>query len=128
MVRQSAVRAATKVALRSCHRCRVGAVVTSGRRVLGSGFNQVNRHQSSFSSGHWPGSLHAEVAALLSIQAGTSLDKACLTVVRLKKTGGYGLAYPCKHCMETIIKAGIRKVVYSTETGFVEMRISNHEP
>jgi deoxycytidylate deaminase len=56
---------------------------------------------------------HAEEAALR--KAGRRAKGAWLIVIRIKKDGTYGLAEPCPRCKVMIGRAGIARVMYSSE-------------
>lgn len=62
--------------------------------------------------------LHAEIACLNQIKQDISYKDLELYIVRVKKSGEYGLARPCASCMPFIISKGIRKIYYSTNYGF----------
>ena len=71
--------------------------------------------------------LHAEIACLSQIkQQDISFKDIELYIVRLKKSGGYGMARPCSSCMPFIINKGIQKIYYSTNYGFASELLSNN--
>lgn len=64
-------------------------------------------------------SLHAEIACLSMIKDPNFDYKDLeLYVVRIRKNGEYGLARPCKSCMNLILSRGIKRIYYSTNLGF----------
>lgn len=104
----------------STDRFRVGAVVYRGSRILGLGFNSMDKTHPK--SPHPYHSIHAEFDALLDAvnsQAYTSfnwsetLHGADIYVHRLKADGTPGLAKPCVYCYQMLRMAGIRKIGYS---------------
>ena len=113
------IRLASKQAIKSTFKQRIGAVLVNKHCVLGVGHNQINRHQQTFKTSHWEGTLHAEIAAILDAikKCGAkSIEGATLYVARIKKNGEYGLAMPCAACYDLIMKCKI-KVVYFTNDG-----------
>ena len=66
---------------------------------------------------------HAEMICINKAPKG-KLHNAVMTVVRWGKDDTMRIAKPCDMCMEFIIAAGIKKVIYSTdENTFEEIRI-----
>lgn len=93
---------------------RVGAILVRGNRVIASGTNQL-RHQSKLRTGHWQGSLHAEVDCLLNaIRTRQKIKGSTMFVVRLKADTSFGLALPCEDCFEVIQGLKVKKVYFST--------------
>lgn len=97
---------AKKQALRSSHQHKLGAVIFKHGKPISKGYNQTHRGLSR-SYGHWEGSLHAEIDALIS--ARTSVKGSSILVAR--STGG--IARPCAECMAAIKQAGIKWVYYT---------------
>lgn len=110
----------------SFERAPMGAVLTKGNKILGSGQNKTNRHQSKIRTTSWPGSLHAEVACVLDALRKHPADKlkgATMTVVRLGKKNKLRLAKPCDSCYNVIRNLGIKEVRFSNDIGgFTNMR------
>ena len=107
-------------------RAPMSAVLTKGHKVLGSGQNKTNRHQSKIRTTSWPGSLHAEIACVLDALRKHPADKlkgATMTVVRLGKKNKLRLAKPCNSCYNVIRNLGIKEVRFSNDNGgFTTMR------
>jgi tRNA(Arg) A34 adenosine deaminase TadA len=111
---------------------KMSALVVSGSRILGVGWNQHKTHpmQSRFCRN--PDSIfkHAEIDAIAdAVRRVGDVSGTTLYVYRVKKRGRRqsewidGLAEPCSGCMEAIDHYGIRRVVYSTDDGeFAELR------
>lgn len=95
-----------------------GAIVIKNGEIIGEGFNHVTTYMSHSYS------CHAEVAALLSIKnhMKKQLHDATMIVVRIsnnhKHPNNLRLSKPCINCTKEIIKAGIKKVFYSTDVDF----------
>ncbi len=116
-------RLAIKEANKSCFKERLGAVISKGKRILGRGFNEINRHQKHWTAS-WEGSLHAEEAALLQAvkkHGVAQLHGATIHVVRLSKSDQLALAKPCKHCETLLRNFGIKEVYYSTSDGMEQL-------
>ncbi len=115
---------ASKQAKKSSHKQRLGAVLYSGSKVLGVGFNRVGESQHRLHTSHWPDSIHAEVAATVDAlrkYPSHSLIGCDLLVVRLLKNDSYGLALPCSHCYNTLKHVGVRRIWFSTDENTFSM-------
>jgi deoxycytidylate deaminase len=94
---------------------RLGAVVFNRHRILGAGYNRV------FSKGGEDN--QGDCAEILAIKKTPSkyLDGATILVCRVNNSGSFGMAKPCPRCMKLIAKLGIKKVIYSTPSGWKEL-------
>ena len=64
-------------------------------------------------------SLHAEIACLNMIRnQDINYKDLELYIVRRRRDGNYGMARPCVACSQFIKNLGIRKIFYSTGSGF----------
>ena len=117
---------AVGAAKKSSYKHQMGACITKGNKVLGVGYNRTNRHQSKIKTTHWPGSYHAETAAVIDALRKHTSDKlkgAKITVVRLGKKNQLMLALPCRHCYNMLKNLGIKEVRFSNDSGgFTSMR------
>lgn len=112
----------SKIALvearKSDNRFRLGAVIYTKNTILSRDHNyslkSTRNLHPKFRS--WPGSVHAEMAAILS--ARTDLSGSTLFIVRINRKEEFLLSKPCSHCIKYIIHTGIKKVIYSTGMGF----------
>lgn len=104
------VKVAYEESKKSTHRHKLGAVIFKHGKIISKGYNKTNRGVST-NYGHWAGSLHAELAAIIS--ARTSLIGSSILVAR--STGN--LTRPCESCMAAIKEAGIRYIYYTTSQG-----------
>lgn len=115
-----------KQARKSSYKHRLGACITLGRKVLGVGYNKVNRYQSRVKTTSWDGSLHAEIAAVLDALRNHPVERlrgTTVTVVRIGKSGELRLAMPCKSCYNSLRNLGIKEVRFSNDVGsFTSMR------
>lgn len=112
------LRRAAHIAARSpvCHH-RHGCVIVHDGEVVSEGFNQYTtyfEHQYT---------MHAEIDALRKIKK-TMLTECELYVVRIgTDLMGQPLKYsrPCPECTRAILKAGIKKVYFSTDDDFKDI-------
>jgi len=101
-------------------RARVGAVIVKGGRVLSSACNSI-RGARGIGTKKAPESLHAEAAAIKKVLDNgnpDSLRGSILYVARLTSNGKTcNLSKPCEYCEKLLRDKGIRRVIYTTETG-----------
>lgn len=120
------IKKALQQAEKSTYKHRLGACISIGRKVLGVGYNKVNRHQSKVKTDSWNGSLHAEIAAVLDALRNHPVERlrgSTVTVVRIGKSGELRLAMPCKNCYNSLRNLGIKEVRFSNDVGdFTSMR------
>lgn len=87
-----------------------GCVITKGGAVQAVGWN-VWKSDSDNLDEWYRSSVHCEVHALRQMNYEA---KGCvLYICRLRKSGGIGIAKPCVRCEEVIVRAKIKKVVYT---------------
>ena len=96
---------------------RLGALVIRGGSILGTGHN-VTKNNPANTGSNW--SVHAEVSALRGIDA----THATLYVARITLGGIVAMARPCPACMVAIRAAGVNKIVHTTATGAVTVRLA----
>jgi tRNA(Arg) A34 adenosine deaminase TadA len=65
--------------------------------------------------------LHAEIRCLR--KAPKSKIKDSTMYVLRWSSGKFRLAKPCKTCMGWLVKMAVKRVIYSTDTGFEELRL-----
>jgi deoxycytidylate deaminase len=90
-------------------RWKMGAIVVSAGRVLGSGTNQPKNDPAIEGIPLTSCSVHAEVSALRGVDAAG----ATLYVARITRRGGWGLAKPCHRCEAFVRQSGVRRVVWT---------------
>lgn len=110
MVTKKVISAAKRCAEKSTSRFRLGAVVFMGNKIIGCGWNQMNK--THLQSPHPYKFIHAEFNSLLGIKRG-DLRRASIYIHRLKKDGSTGLAKPCNSCAGFLSYVGIKKVYFS---------------
>ena len=101
---------------KSTHHPHIGAVVFKGKRIFGSGHNGIRSSAIPMKHRHWEESLHAEQVALLNLDW-TKLKGCSMLVLRVSKTGKFGLCKPCPMCSKIINHVGIKTVYFSNESG-----------
>ena len=105
---------AQAAALNSTYRYRLGAVIVSGSRVRGVGWNKRRNIPANVSEHHIKEcSVHAEVDALRGLPA---LKRATCFVARLDAFGNPTLAKPCDECWGALTAAGITRVYWTINT------------
>lgn len=110
---------AAKLAKQSTHHThRFGAVIVDKNKIVSVGTNKIKTHPRSQHKWHM---LHAELSALFSVRF-EDLRGCDIYVLRENLNGRKGNSKPCKVCEAALREAGIRKVYYTTEDGYVEER------
>lgn len=97
---------------------RHGAVLVSGSRIIGSGYNQLKTHTYLAKFTKFP-HLHAETAAILK----AGLDACCgsdLYVARVNRKGELANSKPCQTCQAVISNANIKNVFYTDDKGDIQ--------
>ena len=104
---------AQAAALNSDHRYRLGAVIVSGSRVMGVGWNKTRNRPANVSFKHIKEcTVHAEVDALRGL---APLRRASCFVARLDAYGSPTLARPCDDCWQALTDAGVTKVYWTVD-------------
>jgi deoxycytidylate deaminase len=115
---------ATRLAAKSQVVQRHGAVVVKGGSVISTGVNSYANDPVMFPVDHFEVdsmprfsnrnhlSVHAEVAAIRRASS-EQLRGAVLYVARISKGGVVGNSAPCAQCAAEVLKAGIKKVIYT---------------
>ena len=118
------LRLATKAAKESKFvRARVGAVIVRNNRVLSIGCNRIG-FSHFLRSRAFPESIHAEqqvIINLLKERRGDELVGSTMYVSRVNNSGTARLSRPCAYCQRLIEAVGIRRVIYTTNTGVEEL-------
>lgn len=96
------IKMAIKEAAKARHHHQLAAVLVRGGKIISIAHNHSH--------------VHAEHAALnRAWRSGT--EGATMFVIRVKRSGMIGLAKPCKMCVDRMMQAGVRKVVYTDNEG-----------
>lgn len=96
---------------------KVAAVIFKGSRIFGSGHNSFRSSNIPLKYKKWPHTLHAEQAAIYSINDWSEIKGSSILVIRANKSGNLSKGYPCKHCLNTIKYVGIKNIYYSNRQG-----------
>jgi deoxycytidylate deaminase len=103
---------ATEQAMSARHpKWHLGAVIARGNRVVSVG---SNKRRNRPMVNHEESSEHAEAAALRAAR-GKDLRGATIYVARVMKNGDTGMARPCRRCMQALVEAGIKTVIYTND-------------
>ena len=117
------IKHASRVASESVfHRARIGAVIAKGSRILSSGYNRIG-YSKYLPNRPYPESIHAEEAAILKLlreRRLRDLAGSTIFVSRINRSGACRLSKPCRNCQDLIRSVGIKRVVYTTDTGVEE--------
>lgn len=115
----------------------VGCIAVLKNKIIAASANKLKTHPTQaiydkyrFSDTRYlknMHTLHAEIACISQIKQDIVYKDLELYIVRLKKSGGYGMARPCSSCMPFIIDKGIQKIYYSTNYGFASEVISGNK-
>jgi len=106
---------AEEKALNNGQHYHLAAILKRGKSVVRIGANTHKTHPRYgriYADGTQGHCMHAEMNVLRFAQPGDNID-----VLRFKKSGGWGMAKPCRHCMKFIREAGIDKVRYTNSDG-----------
>ena len=106
------IRKVVKVASESVHRCRHGAIIVKGKKLVSQGINRSRTHPKSI---HPYSAIHAEFDAIC--KARSKIKGAKMYVTRLLADGTKGMSKPCPHCQKLIEESGISEVIYTDSNG-----------
>ena len=118
---QNYINMSLELAAKSTYRFRLGAVITAGGRVKGTGFSKYRNTPSNMAEAHVKQcSEHAELAALRECLNGnffnkSPLKRATIFVGRLDKANKPALAKPCYRCTKVLLDHGISKFIWSID-------------
>ena len=103
---------AIKIAYTSTERQRHGCVIVKGGRVISVGVNTFRNHPLFVSDPNRNSSYHAEINAM----RGVEVKGATVYVARISRNDSPVLSAPCIFCMHSIMKAGAKRIVWTTNT------------
>jgi deoxycytidylate deaminase len=108
---------ATKSSAKNTH----GAIVVKGGRVVGTGYNKNKNNPHFVSPEHIKTncSVHAERSAIKD--AGYDVKNAVIYIARVNRQGEDRDSKPCSRCLELIEESGIKRIVYTTQSGRVNV-------
>ena len=100
------------------------AIIIKGKSIVSIGINSKRTHPEMFSRDKDRIFLHAEVDAIMSSQYKNI--KGSTMYVSRHSIAGKHISKPCDICMDVIKKSGIKKILYTTDTGYEVERINNN--
>ncbi len=115
------------------HKTHIGAVVVQSHNILSVGVNTLKSHPIQARYNHYRDfptetirhCLHAEMGAVLRAERlSENLSSATLYIYRENKKGKLAMCRPCPACMKKIKEVGIRKLVYTTDSGIAKETIN----
>ena len=107
---------ATQAAIHNKRPYHLAAIAWRGNTPVAIGINSAKTHPKadrSYPNGINSACLHAEMHALFKCRG--NCDR--LEVFRIKSSGKFGMAKPCRLCQEHINRYGIKDVRYTNEEG-----------
>lgn len=98
------------------------AIIVRGGNIISIGINKPKRNRFSDRYVNYENrTIHAECEAIRKARRKTDLRGTKMFVARLsKKTGEATMSRPCEHCQQMIKEYGIKKVVYTTNSGNIQ--------
>ena len=122
---QNYVDLATRISYQSDHHHRHGAVLVKGSRIINTSPNRSKFN--SFASRFYPkekewATIYAELGSILNVER-KNTDGATVYVVRVGIKDKLRMSKPCETSQAAMEWVGIKKVVYSTNKGFKEMKL-----
>jgi len=108
---------ASKLAKKSTSKFRLGCVIVKKNSIVSFGWNNMTKtHPRCKTYGNY---IHAELHAILNTNP-EELKGSTAYVYRERKDGTKGMSRPCPVCSEALKFVGIKKVCYTTDTGFIQ--------
>lgn len=115
-------------------RARVGCVAVIGGRVIATGFSQhrthplqdhFNRYRDFRGQQNVAAKLHAECAMAASVRH-FPIDwaKVDVYIYRVCVSRQHGIAFPCPACETMLREMGVRRIFYTTDTGYECFKVS----
>lgn len=92
----------------------LGVVIVKKDRIISLGINKYKTHPRST---HPFKFIHAEYDAIISCKE--DLKNSVAYIYRETKNGNIALSRPCEHCMKALRDAGVKKICFSTYTGYI---------
>lgn len=105
---------ATNISFLSQHyKSQVGAIIVNKSILVSTGINRLKTHPLQRNPHtNKPGFIHAELDAIIK-SSYVSLNGYQMYIARVLKDNSFGLARPCKSCIEILLSYGINIVNYS---------------
>ena len=107
--------------IRPSQRWRIVALLVS-KKPVAIAANNVDKTHPSNAKFNPDSRLHAEIRCLRAAPY-EKIKDSIMYVFRVDSDGDFRMAKPCAMCMHFLEEADIRKVIYSTNVGFEELKI-----
>jgi deoxycytidylate deaminase len=103
-------------ALKSNFKFKMSAVIFKHNNILSTGRNYGCRSKQGTIPEYqrWPGSIHAEMDAILNCE-NKIINNASILIVRLTTNNNFNMAKPCDLCMNYLEKFNFKKVIYTLD-------------
>lgn len=104
------------------YRVRIGAVLVLNNKVIGKGANLSTSHPLQSFHNHRTGRvapshhLHAEIHALVDCDR-SDIQGSEIYVGRFDRRGNLAMCKPCVACEDALRRAGIKRVIYTSNQG-----------
>jgi tRNA(Arg) A34 adenosine deaminase TadA len=102
---------------------KVGAAIYVQGKLISKACNNTKSHPAMIRFDRYV-TTHAEASAINKVKNKSLLNGSTMIVYREKKLGGLGLSRCCELCMELVKLYKIKKIIYTTDTGYMEERIA----
>jgi len=110
-----------QIAKKSPSKFKIGCVILNKSKiVISTGYNNMTKTHPKCPT--WGNFIHAELDALIGVDFNKTY-KGTAYIYREKANGQKGMSKPCKICFLALQKAGIKKIIYSTENAIIEENI-----
>lgn len=97
-------------------------LIANRNKIISVGRNDYCTHPMAAKHGYEFPMIHSELDAIRKVADKDCLTRATLINVRLSKIGVMRMAKPCVDCQNLLNYFGIRRIIYSTNEGFVDVR------
>jgi deoxycytidylate deaminase len=122
------IKKARKESRKSDHtKHKLGASIVKNGKIISSGFNHHRKTNPQIKAigGCELKTVHAEMDSIFKLKNKELLRGSTVAVYREKKDGSLGCARPCPICMNFLRFYGVKKIIYTTETGIVVEYLKN---
>lgn len=124
----NSIKKARKESKKSDHtKHKLGASIVKNGKIISSGFNHHKKTNPQIKAigGCELKTVHAEMDSIFKLKNKELLKGSTIAVYREKKDGTLGCARPCQICMNFLRFYGVKKIIYTTETGIVIEYLKN---
>lgn len=103
------------------------AIITKGKKIISIGVNSKTSHTEMFSNKDQNKIfLHAEIQCLLGVRY-RDINGYTMYIGRYSSAGN-NISKPCPKCMSSIKTRGIKKIVYTTDEGYIIEKVGSNGP